>query len=119
VHAIAGDTDGVDGAEEIAGATADARYARDAPGRSASTRAASLDATTATASSEALGDSVVTGPTPDQRERLPGHRHRWPFDRSAVMNARCNAKIVANARPGERRPATIEAWCAPAPMCSG
>jgi hydroxypyruvate reductase len=62
IHAIAGDTDGVDGQEEIAGATL-------APDSLARARAlgvaprAALDANDAHSLFEALGDSVVTGPT--------------------------------------------------------
>jgi hydroxypyruvate reductase len=62
IHAIAGDTDGVDGQEEIAGATL-------APDSLARARAlgisprASLDANDAHSLFGALGDSVVTGPT--------------------------------------------------------
>jgi glycerate 2-kinase len=62
VHAIAGDTDGVDGAEEIAGATL-------APGTLARawaqgiTPRASLDNNDGHGFFQALGDSVITGPT--------------------------------------------------------
>ncbi|HEX7638230.1 MAG TPA: MOFRL family protein, partial [Burkholderiaceae bacterium] len=62
VHAIAGDTDGVDGVEEIAGALvgpdtlARARSLGLEPRRS-------LDANDAHTFFRALGDSVVTGPT--------------------------------------------------------
>jgi hydroxypyruvate reductase len=62
VHAIAGDTDGVDGAEEVAGAlvapdTLARAWARGLPPRR------SLDANDAHTFFRALGDSVVTGPT--------------------------------------------------------
>ncbi|HEX7688172.1 MAG TPA: MOFRL family protein, partial [Burkholderiaceae bacterium] len=62
IHAIAGDTDGVDGAEEIAGAvvapdTLARAWALGLPPR------ASLDANDAHTFFRALGDSVVTGPT--------------------------------------------------------
>jgi hydroxypyruvate reductase len=62
VHAIAGDTDGVDGAEEIAGAvigpdTLARSWAQGMPPR------ARLDANDAHGFFQALGDSVVTGPT--------------------------------------------------------
>jgi glycerate 2-kinase len=62
VHAIAGDTDGVDGAEEIAGAhvtpdTLARAWAAGIPPR------ASLDANDGHGFFRALGDSVVTGPT--------------------------------------------------------
>ncbi len=62
VHAIAGDTDGVDGAEEIAGAlvgpdTLARAWALGRPPRR------SLDANDAHTFFRALGDSVVTGPT--------------------------------------------------------
>jgi hydroxypyruvate reductase len=62
VHVIAGDTDGVDGAAEIAGAIA-------RPDTLARARAAGLDAGRALAEHDshgffaALGDGVVTGPT--------------------------------------------------------
>jgi len=62
VHALAGDTDGVDGAEEIAGAviapdTLARAWAQGLPPR------ARLDANDAHTFFQALGDSVVTGPT--------------------------------------------------------
>ncbi len=62
VHAIAGDTDGVDGAEEIAGAlvTPDTLARAWAQGVNPRT---SLDANDAHAFFQALGDSVITGPT--------------------------------------------------------
>jgi glycerate 2-kinase len=62
IHAIAGDTDGVDGQEEIAGAVIDPdTLARaEALGLRARQR---LDDNDAHAFFEALGDSVVTGPT--------------------------------------------------------
>lgn len=62
VHALAGDTDGVDGIEEIAGATA-------GPQTLARARELGIDPAQALADNdahsffEALGDSVVTGPT--------------------------------------------------------
>jgi hydroxypyruvate reductase len=62
VHAIAGDTDGVDGAEEIAGA----HVAPDTLARAwaaGTNPRASLDANDAHTFFRALGDSVVTGPT--------------------------------------------------------
>ncbi|HEX5683425.1 MAG TPA: glycerate kinase [Ideonella sp.] len=62
VHALAGDTDGVDGAEEIAGAvispdTLARAWARGLPPRPR------LDANDGHGFFRALGDSVVTGPT--------------------------------------------------------
>ena len=62
VHAIAGDTDGVDGAEEIAGAhvTPDTLARAWALGINPRT---SLDANDGHCFFSALGDSVVTGPT--------------------------------------------------------
>ncbi|MFL6678178.1 MAG: glycerate kinase, partial [Burkholderiaceae bacterium] len=62
VHAVAGDTDGVDGAEEIAGAhVAPDTLARAwAAGMNPRAR---LDANDAHTFFQALGDSVVTGPT--------------------------------------------------------
>ena len=62
VHALAGDTDGIDGAEEVAGAVV-------TPDTLARARAAGLDAKAALADNDghgffqALGDGVVTGPT--------------------------------------------------------
>ena len=62
VHALMGDTDGVDGREDIAGALI-------GPGTLARARAAGLDARAALADNDghgffgALGDAVVTGPT--------------------------------------------------------
>jgi hydroxypyruvate reductase len=62
IHAIAGDTDGVDGQEEIAGAVLapDTLARAEALGLRARER---LDDNDAHAFFEALGDSVVTGPT--------------------------------------------------------
>ncbi len=62
VHALAGDTDGVDGAEELAGAflapdTLERAWAQGINPR------ASLDANDGHGFFQALGDSVVTGPT--------------------------------------------------------
>ncbi len=62
VHAIAADTDGVDGAEEIAGALIAPDTLARAWTRGTSPRA-SLDANDAHTFFQALGDSVVTGPT--------------------------------------------------------
>ena len=62
VHAIAGDTDGVDGAEEIAGAL----LAPDSIARAWAlglNPRASLDDNDGHGFFQALGDSVVTGPT--------------------------------------------------------
>ncbi|MBT9597426.1 MAG: glycerate kinase [Vitreoscilla sp.] len=62
VHAMAGDTDGVDGAEEIAGAIATPDTLQRAWGQGINPRA-SLDANDGHGFFQALGDSVVTGPT--------------------------------------------------------
>ena len=62
VHALAGDTDGVDGAEEIAGAY----LAPDSLARARAkgiTPRSSLDRNDAHGFFGALGDSVITGPT--------------------------------------------------------
>ena len=62
IHALAGDTDGVDGLEEIAGAisTPDTLARAAAKGLRARDRLADNDGH---GFFEALGDSVVTGPT--------------------------------------------------------
>ena len=62
VHAIAGDTDGVDGAEEIAGAHVTPDTLARAWASGVNPRA-SLDANDAHSFFSGLGDSVVTGPT--------------------------------------------------------
>ncbi len=62
IHALAGDTDGVDGAEEIAGALVD-------PSTLSKAKAAGIDAKQSLANNdghsffEALDDQVITGPT--------------------------------------------------------
>jgi len=62
VHALAGDTDGVDGQEEIAGAVIGPETLARARALGLSARS-SLDANDAHGFFEALGASVVTGPT--------------------------------------------------------
>jgi hydroxypyruvate reductase len=62
VHALAGDTDGVDGAEEIAGAVCGPDTLARAWALGLNPRAA-LDANDGHGFFQALGDSVVTGPT--------------------------------------------------------
>ena len=62
VHALAGDTDGVDGAEEIAGAIIDPTTLERAFARGLNP-AESLAANDGHGFFQALGDSVVTGPT--------------------------------------------------------
>ena len=62
VHAIAGDTDGVDGAEEIAGALVTPHTLARAWAAGMNPRA-SLDANDGHGFFRALGDSVITGPT--------------------------------------------------------
>jgi glycerate 2-kinase len=62
VHALAGDTDGVDGAEEIAGACLAPDTLQRAWARGINPRA-SLDDNDGHGFFQALGDSVVTGPT--------------------------------------------------------
>ncbi|HYI04895.1 MAG TPA: glycerate kinase [Reyranella sp.] len=62
VHALAGDTDGVDGAEEIAGALSTPDTIARAWAQGINPRL-SLDANDGHGFFQALGDSVVTGPT--------------------------------------------------------
>jgi hydroxypyruvate reductase len=62
VYALAGDTDGVDGAEEIAGAVLTPKSLSRARAMGISPRA-SLEANDGHGFFQALGDSVVTGPT--------------------------------------------------------
>ena len=62
VHALAGDTDGVDGAEELAGAVITPDTLQRAWSRGINPRA-SLDNNDGHGFFQALGDSVVTGPT--------------------------------------------------------
>ena len=62
IHALAGDTDGIDGIEEVAGAVIAPDTLLRARNLGLDTRAA-LDANDAHALFEALGDRVVTGPT--------------------------------------------------------
>jgi hydroxypyruvate reductase len=62
IHALAGDTDGVDGAEEIAGALLGPDTLRRAWDQGMNPRER-LDANDGHGFFEALGDSVVTGPT--------------------------------------------------------
>ncbi|MET3414865.1 glycerate-2-kinase [Methylobacterium sp. 1030] len=62
IHAVAGDTDGVDGLEENAGAV----LGPDTPARAAAlglSLAESLDRNDGHGFFEALGDGVITGPT--------------------------------------------------------
>lgn len=62
IHALMGDTDGVDGMEEIAGAFMGPHTLQEALAQGLSPRA-SLDANDGHGFFQALGDSVVTGPT--------------------------------------------------------
>jgi glycerate 2-kinase len=63
VHALAGDTDGVDGAEEIAGCRAGAGHAGARLGAGHQPLRHFLDANDGHGFFQALGDSVITGPT--------------------------------------------------------
>ena len=63
ICALAGDTDGIDGAEDNAGALVTPRHPRPRPRRSASTRAPLSPTTTPTPSSRRSATCVVTGPT--------------------------------------------------------
>ena len=62
IHALAGDTDGVDGLEEIAGAYL-APDSSPAPGRKGISVKRSLAENDGHGFFEALGDGIVTGPT--------------------------------------------------------
>ena len=62
IHALMGDTDGVDGIEEIAGAVMGPHTLRTAFGKGLSPRA-SLDANDGHGFFQSLDDSVITGPT--------------------------------------------------------
>ena len=62
IYALAGDTDGVDGMEEIAGGLLTPDSLARARAKTIDPRAA-LDANDGHGFFEALGDSVVTGPT--------------------------------------------------------
>jgi glycerate 2-kinase len=62
VHAIAGDTDGVDGAEDIAGAYLAPDSLARARARGVNPRA-SLERNDGHGFFKAIGDSVITGPT--------------------------------------------------------
>ncbi|MFM7026045.1 MAG: glycerate kinase, partial [Limnohabitans sp.] len=62
IHALMGDTDGVDGVEEIAGAVMGPHTLKNAFAQGLSPRA-SLDANDGHGFFQALGDSVITGPT--------------------------------------------------------
>jgi len=83
IHAIAGDTDGVDGAEEIAGAVITPDTLARAWGLGINPRA-SLDNNDGHGFFQALGDSVVTGPT--------------------LTNVNDFRAIVIDAGPADRRP---------------
>jgi glycerate 2-kinase len=62
IHALAGDTDGIDGIEDIAGATIGPDTLTHMQGLGLDPRA-QLDANNAHAVFEALGTQVITGPT--------------------------------------------------------
>lgn len=62
IHALMGDTDGVDGIEEIAGAVMGPHTLKNAFSKALSPRA-SLDANDGHGFFQTLGDSVITGPT--------------------------------------------------------
>ena len=62
IHALMGDTDGVDGIEEIAGAVMGPHTLQEAFAKGLSPRA-SLDANDGHGFFQTLGDSVITGPT--------------------------------------------------------
>jgi hydroxypyruvate reductase len=62
IHALMGDTDGVDGIEEIAGALIGPHTLEKAFAKGLSPRA-SLDANDGHGFFQTLGDSVITGPT--------------------------------------------------------
>ena len=112
VFALAGDTDGVDGAEEIAGAIVTPDTLARAAGRGISAKARLAD-NDGHGFFEALGDQVITGPDADQRERLPRHPHP-PTPRKGgrpgrdiTMRRHRNAKIVATLGPASSSPEMI------------
>ena len=102
VYALAGDTDGVDGTEDNAGAVV-------TPDTLARAAAAGLDAKSRLADNDgysffsALGDLVVTGPDAHQRERLPRHSRSPDRTDGQARNPRRR-----RASPRWTRPS----WCA-------
>ncbi|EJT83819.1 hydroxypyruvate reductase [Pseudomonas putida S11] len=95
VYALAGDTDGIDGSEENAGAfMTPASYARaEALGLSASDE---LDNNNGYGYFAALDALIVTEPNPHQRQRLP--RHPDPRD-CPIMTPDKKVKILATLGP--------------------
>ena len=118
IHALAGDTDGVDGQEEIAGAllAPDTLPRAWALGIRPRER---LDDNDGHGFFEALGDSVVTGPTLTNVNDFRAIVIDGPANRSLThAHVPCNAKIVATLGPASADRATIEALFMPAPMSS-
>ncbi len=76
IHALAGDTDGVDGQEEIAGAICHARHAGARLGAGHQARSDRLADNDGHGFFEALGDSVHHRADADQCQRLPRHPDR-------------------------------------------
>ena len=78
--ALAADTDGIDGTEDNAGALVTPGHARAGAGPAGVDPRAALAANDAYGAFAALGDLLVTGPTPHQRQR--SSRHPGPSPRS-------------------------------------
>ena len=111
VYALAGDTDGVDGAEEVAGAIVTPDTLARAAERGINAKACLAD-NDGHGFFEALGDQVITGPTltnvNDFRAILilPSQKGR-PFRPRDDMRRHRNAKIVATLGPASSSPRCI------------
>lgn len=103
IHALAGDTDGIDCIEEIAGAV----LGPDTLARAWATGIRPHDALANNDGHgffEALGDSIVSGPA-DQRQRLPRH----PRSRQRCSRAPLRSLPAYSAAPATRRARTAAA----------
>ncbi len=94
---LAGDTDGVDGQEEIAGALLDARHAGARVGAGHAAPATAWPNNDGHGFFEALGDAVVTGPDAHQRQRFSRHSHRRR--RAPTETAECDATATPRSSP--------------------